>query len=90
MKNILYKSPIASSIVINSTCCICTISSLNTGNYYLLSSLLVSYFFNKQLLIKGENINKYHKVILALIFFTSIILVFVFNKYTNVFAILKK
>lgn len=90
MSNIIYKSPIASSIVINSTCCICSISSINTDNYYLLSSLVVSYFLNKQLLIKGENINKYHKVILALIFFSSIIVIFAFNKYTNVFTTLKK
>lgn len=87
MKNIFYKKPIISSVIINTTSTALALNSLNNDQFLLLSPLVLTYFFNKRLLLKGENLNKINKVILAFIYFISIILIFLLNKYIGLIKI---
>ncbi|NLK94126.1 MAG: hypothetical protein GX275_02880 [Clostridiales bacterium] len=81
MKNYIYKNPIVSSVVVNSTSSVMAVKSLNSEKFLLLIPLIITYYFNKIILIKGENLNKIKKIILLSIYFIMVFIIFIFNKY---------
>lgn len=81
IKNYIYSNPIVSSVLVNSTCTVMTLKVLNSEKYILLIPLIITYFFNKKILLRGENLNKIKKIALFGLFFLMISVIFIFNKY---------
>lgn len=81
MKNIFYEKPVLSSVLLNTTSCAIAINSINTDKYVLLSPLIITYFFNKRILLKGEKLSKMKVMFLSFFYLFTLLSILICNKY---------
>ncbi len=81
MKKIIYSNPIISTIFINIVSFIIAIYSINNDKFYLLFILIFTCILNGNITININKSNKMQKAILPLIYFVTLLAIFVSNKY---------
>lgn len=81
MKKIIYSNPIISTIFINIVSFIIAIYSINNDKFYLLFILIFTCILNGNITININKSNKMKKAILPLIYFVTLLAIFVSNKY---------
>lgn len=81
MKEVIYNNPIISSLFINIVSFVIAIYSINNDKFYLLPILIITCVINGNITIYTKETNKIQKAILPLLYFATLLAIFVSNKY---------
>lgn len=81
MKEIIYGKPIVSSLFLNIISFIIAIYSINNDKFYLLPILIITCVINGNITINIKEKNKIQKAILPLLYFVTLLAIFIANKY---------